>query len=216
MGISMSVTILPLLPSTSPILPTLPPALPPEPVMRLSVEQFHLMIDAGLFANDDGVELLEGWLMPKMPKKPEHPDAVENLREAFSGLLPPGWFIRCQDPITTEESEPEPDVAVIRGKRSDYRGRHPRSKDAGLVVEVSDTTLARDRGVKKRIYARAAIPIYWIVNLQDRCIEVYTDPTGPAEQPDYQQPRVYGENEFVPVVLDGQVIGQVEVKQLLL
>jgi Uma2 family endonuclease len=196
-------------------MPHLLPALPPEPVMRLSVEQYHVMIDAGSFANDEQVELLEGWLIPKMPKKPEHPDAVEDLRETLGDLLPSGWYIRCQDPITTEESEPEPDIGVIRGKRSDYRGRHPRSADAGLVIEVSDTTLARDRGMKKRIYARAAIPFYWILNLLDRCIEVYSDPTGPADVPDYRQHQVYLEKESVAIILDGQQIGQLEVKAVL-
>ena len=84
-----------------------------------------------------------------------------------------------------------------------------------MLLETSYSSLSRDRGLKRRIYARAKIPIYWIVNIPDRCIEVYTDPTGPDENPDYQPPRIYGENDRVPVVLDGKGIGQLEVKSIL-
>jgi hypothetical protein len=196
-------------------MPLLPPALPPEPVNRISVEQYHLMINAGVFANDESIELLEGWLVPKMSKKPAHRIATRKTSQALQRTLPPGWHIQNQDPITTIDSEPEPDVGVVRGADDDYADRHPSAGDVGMVVEVSDSTLTRDRGIKKRIYARANIPVYWIVNIPDHCIEVYTDPTGPAENPDYQSPRIYGENDRVPVVLDGTEVGQVEVKSIL-
>jgi hypothetical protein len=82
-------------------------------------------------------------------------------------------------------------------------------------VEVADTSLAQDRGNKKRLYARAAIPIYWIVNLLERQVEVYADPTGPAEEPDYRQQQVYREGDTVPVVLDGEEVGSLAVRELL-
>src|SRR5207253_2718120 len=112
--------------------------------------------------------------------------------DALAPLLPAGWHIISQEPITTADSEPEPDIGAIRGKRRDYVESHPRPKDVGMIVEVADATLARDRGVKKTIYARAGIPIYWIVNLIDRCVEIYSDPTGPAKKPDYRHKQIYG------------------------
>ena len=99
--------------------PPLAPPAPPEPIWRLSVEQYHEMIDAGILDEDDPVELLEGWLIPKMPKNPPHSFTTDLTREALAGLLPTGWYVRGQEPITTEDSEPESDVAVIRGDRRD-------------------------------------------------------------------------------------------------
>lgn len=183
--------------------------------MRITVAQYHSMLDAGVFANDEKVELLEGWLVPKISQKPAHPTALELLGDGLRDRLPSGWVIRVQAPITTGDSEPEPDIGVARGPRRAYVERHPTATDLGMIVEVSDTTLARDRGVKKRIYARASIPIYWIVNLSDRCIEVYTGPSGPTKNPDYAPPQIYGENDQTPIVLDGVEIGRLEVKSIL-
>jgi Uma2 family endonuclease len=185
------------------------PGPPPEPVVRISVDQYHLMIDSGVFADDEAVELLEGWLIPKMPKKPPHNLATGLVCDALQAILPPGWHIDCQGSFTT------PDVSVVRGNRRDYPDGHPEPKDVGLLVEVSDTTLARDRGTKKRIYARASIATYWIVNLVDRQVEVHTDPTGPAAEPDYRQKPIFKPGDSIPVFLDGKEIGKVDVNAIL-
>jgi Uma2 family endonuclease len=84
-----------------------------------------------------------------------------------------------------------------------------------LVVEVADASIRDDRGLKKRLYARAGIAVYWIANLVDRQIEVYTDPTGPVDDPDYRQRHVYGPAVAIPVVLDGTAVGSVHVQELL-
>ena len=120
-------------------------SLPTMPIWRLSVEQYHRMIRFGILTDDDPVELLEGWLITKMPKNPPHRLSTQLTREAIARLLPPGWYVDAQEPITTEDSEPEPDVVVVRGERHDYRDHHPREHDVALVVEVADTTLQRDR-----------------------------------------------------------------------
>ena len=120
-----------------------------------------------------------------------------------------------QEPVTTMDSEPEPDVSVIRGVRGDYVDRHPGPEAVGLLVEVADTSLPPDRGWKKRIYAAARIPVYWIVKLPDRVVEVFTAPSGPAERPDYQTRHVCVTGEEVPVVLDGQEVGRIAVNDLL-
>ncbi len=185
------------------------------PAALTSVEQYHAMIQAGAFAKNESVELLEGRLVPKMPKNPPHTISTRRTLRLISEILPPQWEADSQEPITTDDSEPEPDVSVVRAGARDHLGRHPIPTEIGKVVEVSDTTLVRDRGVKKVVYARAAIAIYWIINLVDRCIEVYTDPTGPMEKPDYRTCRIYVENETIPVTLDGVELGTLEARQLL-
>lgn len=189
--------------------------MPEPPIRRLSVDQYHQMLDAGILEDGDPIELLEGWLVEKMTKHPPHRVATRLTRGALEGAVPSGWYVDTQEPITTVDSEPEPDVSVIRGEPRKYVKRHPRPKDVGLLVEVADDSLARDRGVKKRLYARARIPFYWIVNLIDRQVEVYSKPSGPADKPDYRQRQVYGADDEVPVILDGQEIGRIAVRDLL-
>ena len=104
---------------------------------------------------------------------------------------------------------------VIRGDPDDYPDLHPGPDEVALVVEVADSTLRRDRSTKKRIYARAGIPVYWIANLIESRFEVYTDPTGPADQPDYRQRQEYGPDDEIPVVLDGVEVGRLLVRDLL-
>jgi hypothetical protein len=188
---------------------------PTDFIWRLSVDQYHEMIRAGILTDDDPVELLEGWLVYKMPKNPPHRIATRLTRASLERIIVAGWYVESQEPITTEDSEPEPDVGVVRGDTRQYMDRHPGPQDLALVVEVSEATLQRDRGWKKRLYAQANIPVYWIVNLIDRQVEVYTDPTGPAEQPDYRQRQIYQATDAVPVVIDGREIGRIAVCELL-
>lgn len=117
--------------------------------------------------------------------------------------------------MTTRDSEPEPDVYVVRGELGDYDNRHPGPADTPLVVEVADSTLARDRGLKQRIYARAGVPVYWIVNLVERAIEVHAKPASTAKSPKYRQRQVFAANDDVPVVLDGELVGTLRVADIL-
>jgi Uma2 family endonuclease len=188
---------------------------PPEPPVRITVGQYHTMIDAGVFAEDEAVELLEGWLFHKMAKKSTHSVSTRATRKKLEELVPPGWDVDSQEPITTLDSEPEPDVSVFRAEVRETKKRHPLPKEVGLVVEVSEGTLARDRGIKKRIYARARIPVYWIVNLVDQQIEVYTDPTGSAKRPTYRNDRIYKPGDSIPLFLDGKEIAKIDVNDIL-
>jgi len=194
---------------------TLPPGPPPEPIARITVAQYHRMIDAGVWTDDDAIELLEGWLVPKMPKKSPHRVATWLLRDALAKLLPAGWFVESQEPLTTPDSELEPDIYVAKGKCRDYCDRHPGPKDVPLVVEVADATVARDRGIKKRLYARARIAVYWIVNLKARQIEVYTDPTGPGKAPDYRSSAIVDADESIAVMLGSTRVGKIQVSDIL-
>jgi Uma2 family endonuclease len=184
-------------------------------VWRLSVDQYHAMIGANILTEDDPVELLEGVLVQKMPKNTARVLAKRLLVEALRQILPRGWFVNDQDPVTTADSEPEPDTAVFRGSPRDYSTQHPGPADAAIVAEVADSSLRRDRGQKKRLYARARVREYWIVNLIDRQIEVYTDPTGPGRMPDYRQRHDYSPTDKISVVIDGREIGRLTVADLL-
>ncbi|BAU14560.1 hypothetical protein LEP3755_51090 [Leptolyngbya sp. NIES-3755] len=167
------------------------------------------MIQLGILTDDDPVELLEGWLVYKMPKNPPHRITTKLTRDALDQILPPGWYVDTQEPITLSDSEPEPDVVIVRGTTQDYLDRHPTAQDIALVIEVADSTLDRDRTSKKRLYARAGIPIYWIINLVDRSIEIYTQP----ENEDYQQQTTV--TEGIEVVLEGSTIAQIPLQNLL-
>lgn len=104
---------------------------------------------------------------------------------------------------------------IVRGETRDYRDRHPGPEDVALIVEVADSTLERDRGVKRIVYARAGIPVYWIIKVLERVLEVYCDPSGPGEDTDYRRRRDYGVSDLVPVVIDGREVGRVAVRDLL-
>jgi Uma2 family endonuclease len=188
---------------------------PNDPIYRLSVAQYHDMIQSGILTDDDPVELLEGWLVTKIPKNPRHSLATQLTRDALAEIIPQGWHINVQEPVTTEDSEPEPDVLVVRGNRRDYIERYPYPADIALVVEVADATLQRDRTLKLRLYASAGITMYWILNLQDEQLEVYTEPTGEGEQVTYARRSIYKTSDSVPVVLDGQEVGRLAVQSLM-
>ena len=201
----------------TPSAPTIGPAymIPPFPVRRFTVDEYHRLIQAAILTEDDPVELLEGWITPKMPRNPPHDCCLDQTDEAIRKRLPGGWRVRVQSAITTPDSEPEPDLVVVPGPASRDRARHPGPGEVELVVEVADSSLSHDRNEKGRLYARARLPVYWIVNLVDSWVEVYTDPTGPAAVPSYRQHQDYGLNDSVPLVVAGQAVGPVPVAEML-
>ncbi|SRR5579883_1371207 len=204
------------LPPTPLAAPPLPPAIPPLPVRRFTVDEYHQMIQAGILGEDDDVELLEGWIVPKMPRNPPHDTMISIVMDdILTPRLPGGYHCRGQSAITTADSEPEPDIAVVRGPKRDYLARHPGPADMALVVEVSDSSLSRDRTHKARIFARASVPVYWIINLVDRQVEVFTDPTGPDPAPAYRARQVYRAGDLVPFVVDGRELGPIPAQDLL-
>ena len=191
------------------------PPPPPGPQRPFTVNEYHRMIQSGVLTEDDPVELLEGWVVFKMPRDPIHDATVDRTAEALLTRVGAGWRVRVQSAITTGDSEPEPDVAVAPGPASRYDARHPGPGDLILVAEIAGSSLDRDRDEKGRIYARAAIPVYWIVNLVDRRVEVYTDPSGPTATPLYRGRAVYGLNGSVPLNIPGQPPAAVPVRELL-
>ena len=191
------------------------PAMPPEPVRRLSVEQYHAMIQNGILDEEDRLELLEGWLVDKMTKNPQHSVSTRRARNQLESAVSTGWYVDVQEPLTTDDSEPEPDVAVVRKSAVDSSQRHPGPDDVGLVVEVAGSSLARDRGQKKRVYATAGIPAYWIINLIDDQLEAFSDPTREGDRATYCTCNILQRGDEVAVVLDGQEVGRIAVAELL-
>lgn len=160
---------------------------PPEragPSRRLwSREEFHRAGEAGLFGPEERLELIGGEIVQKMtPQKTPHATAVSLGEAALRHLFPQGYYVRSQLPLALSAiSEPEPDLAVVEGAIRDYEHEHPAF--AVLIVEVADTTLTFDRTTKAGLYASAAIPEYWIVNLQDRVLECHREPGPMPDQP---------------------------------
>lgn len=148
------------------------PLAPPLPLRRFSVAQYHQLGELGVLTPEDRVELLEGWIVEKMNQRPIHGFIIRFLSEWLQSRLPAGFILQCQLPITTQRSEPEPDVAIVTGVQEDFRESHPKGLDCRLVIEVADTSVEKDRA-KAAIYQSAGVEEYWIVNIGAQCIEQY-------------------------------------------
>lgn len=144
-----------------------------RPWSRLEYER---LIEVGFFRPGEAVELLGGQLFVAEPQGSAHFAAIRAVEEALRAAFGRGWDVRAQGPLALDDvSEPEPDVAVVRGSFRDYVASHPSRPE--LVVEVSESSLAFDRAEKGGLYARAGVADYWIVNLIDRVLEIRRDPT---------------------------------------
>ena len=187
---------------------------PPFPIRRFTVQEYHRLGDAGVLTEEDRVELLNGWITPKMMRSPKHDATVGLVESALRERVPHGWHVRNQSAITTKDSEPEPDLAVVRGSVRDYVDEHPAPNDVALVIEVAETSLARDRA-KCQIYAEARIEDYWIVNLVDSQIEVYSRPSISGHEAKYGQLMRCDVHTTIPLVVEGQIVAQLPVDDLM-
>jgi len=146
-----------------------------------SREEYERLIAEGMFHPEERLELIEGEILQMSPQGSAHATAVTLVEQALRKVFGSHYVIRVQMPIAIDpDSEPEPDLAVVQGTPRTYRDEHPHT--AELVVEVADTTLSYDRSRKATLYARAGIQEYWILNLIDRTIEVYRNPTTNTSQ----------------------------------
>ena len=184
---------------------------------RVTLEQYHQLGEADILTDRDRVELFGGWLVTRMTMYPPHRISTRSTRVALERVVPPGWYVDQNAAVTmpVSGSEPEPDVQVVRGDSKDFSDRHPGPQDIALLVEVSDSSLSEDRGFQKRLYATDRVPIYWIVNLRNMRVEVYTEPSGPTGTPDYGKRADYTMDEAVPLVIDGVEIARILVSELL-
>ena len=183
----------------------------PAWLYRMTVDEYERIVAAGVL-DDTRVELIDGYLLAKTPRSPEHYWTVATLRKALETRLPSGWTDRQGDPVRIPlHDEPEPDIAIVRGSNDGYKLRHPTADEVTFLVEVSESSLALDRGLKLSAYAKGGIPVYWIVNLVDRQVEVYTNP-GPEG---YHSLQVHFAGSVVPVVIDGQALAPIAVDDIL-
>jgi Uma2 family endonuclease len=179
------------------------------PLYRFTVHEYERI--AGVL-DDPRVELIDGYVVKKMGKKPPHIWSVGRILKALEFLPASLWTCRKEDPVRIPDfDEPEPDIAVIRGPEEEFQERIPEARDVALLVEVAESTLERDRGIKLTAYARGGIPTYWIVDLIERQIEVYTGPSSSG----YGSRTDFVAGDLVPVVLDGIEVGRISVASIL-
>ncbi|KAB8332666.1 Uma2 family endonuclease [Scytonema tolypothrichoides VB-61278] len=144
---------------------------------RFTIEEYHRLIEIGFLTETDKIELIRGEFIQKTPKGTPHIFCTTRLYRQLNRLLGDQAVIRGQDPIIlSNQSEPEPDVVIARGTDEDYLPHHPYPEDILLVIEISDSTLTYDQTTKLILYAEAGISDYWIVNLQARQLERYSQP----------------------------------------
>lgn len=167
-------------------------------VRRWTRAEVYRLLELGILNDEreEHLELLDGLLVNKVrPMTPRHAATVGMTRQTLEAALPLGVCVWTVCPLAIDDfNEPEPDVLVVVGGIKDYTAEHPRPADTRLLVEVADDTLDFDRGVKARAYARAGVADFWIVNIVDRQLEIYRDPT-----PDdvYQDVQIYEPKDTV-------------------
>jgi hypothetical protein len=180
---------------------------------RFTADQCLRMSAAGIVSADEAFTLAEEGVIPDLPRSPAHDSAIDRLDDAIRPLVPPGWRIRIRSAVRLPGGEPEPDVALVMGPAGRYDAHHPRPDEIAVVIEVADTTLPYDRTLKMRAYAQAQIPVYWIVNLEERQIEVYASPATAALT--YASTAVYRPGDQVPFVVRGAQVGTIAVTDVL-
>jgi Uma2 family endonuclease len=148
-----------------------------------TVDEYHRMAQAGIFAEDDRVELIDGEIVQMAPIGNRHAACVRRLNRLFSRLVGEQAIVDVQNPVRVgEQSEPQPDVVLLRPRPDLYGGFHPGVEDVLLIVEVAETSADYDRGVKVPLYARFGIPEVWLVDLGGDAMEVYRTPSAEGYQ----------------------------------
>ncbi len=166
------------------------------PLARITTEQFHAMIQAGIYTEDDKIELIDGLLFKKMSIGSPYAALVNSLNFALVRRLGGRAIVAVQNPVAINEySEPEPDISLLKLRPDFYRAAHPGPDDVLLVVEVADTSLVSDLNAKMPLYAAAGVPEAWLVNLNESTITVFTGPDGAA----YQEAKLFKGDDAVPV-----------------
>jgi Uma2 family endonuclease len=191
-------------------MPTTPPQGFPG-LYRLTVAQYDQMIRDGTIGENEPVQLIEGLLVTKMGRNRPHIVAAKTGFAALTRIVPAGWHVAKEDPIAVSNwSKPEPDLAVVQGGAKDYLHRDVAAANVALVVEIAETTLAADRSEMSKVYASAGVPVYWVVNLVDRQVEVYTTPGADG----YKSRQDFTLGQDVPVSIAGREAGRIPVAEI--
>jgi Uma2 family endonuclease len=146
------------------------------PTTRITVDEYEKMIESGILTKRDRVVLIRGEIVPKMSIGTPHTACVKRLNDFLGSKKCDRFLLGVQDPIRLPDSEPEPDLSLVRRRDDFYKSGHPRPDDIFLVIEVADSSLDDDREVMRPLYAESGIKEYWIVNLPEQCLEVHRQP----------------------------------------
>ena len=154
----------------------------------ITVAEYDRMIEAGIYTENDRIELLNGEIIELIPKGPKHVYFNEKIADILKEKLGKTADVRSQNPIILDDfSEPEPDIVLAIPPRENYLENHPTSSDILLVMEISDTTLTYDREAKAKAYSRNGIQQYIVLNVQDNSLEDYRQPAADG----YQSKQTY-------------------------
>ena len=181
----------------------------------MTVDEYCQGLVQGEFGAAGSVELLEGHVVAKARRSLRHDGAVEKIREVLAKILPGGWHLQVAQAIVTPDSQPEPDVAIVADALDSRTSRPPRGEEIALIVEAADASLALDRRLKGRVYARAGILNYWVLNLIDSQLEVYSNPSGPVQMPGFQEHRIYRGDDKLSLVIGLDDLGMVRVADMI-
>lgn len=144
---------------------------------RFTITEYNHLTELGFFGEDDRVELIRGELIYMIAKGTAHSTFNRRLIRELSNLLSKRATLQSQDPVViSTDSEPEPDIAILKNRDDDYLSSHPCPEDILLLIEIADSSLKYDQEVKLPLYAEAGILDYWIFNLNDNCLEHYREP----------------------------------------
>jgi Uma2 family endonuclease len=179
---------------------------PPAPVKRWTVDEYHKLLDCGFFAENEAFELIDGWIIPKCKRSPWHCAVQNYLLDQFVDCLPDGYVEYMGCSITMSASEPEADLAIVRGPmRYD---RHSFPEEVLVAIEVCEqNTVARDYDLKMNLYAREGIREYWIVDHASQEVKIFTRPVRVGDTAaKYESCEVFPKGKTVPLVLDGKHI----------
>lgn len=184
---------------------------------RITVEVYEPIVASGAFGDKSSIFLWKGQLVEKIPeltKGRPHVYAVNRLDKLLGALLPTGYFVEQDRPMALRDfSVTEPDLKVVRGAEKDYLRRSPAATECPLVIEVSDSSSKFDTGEVLREYADGLVSVYWVVNLNECQIEVYSEPNPSGVT--YNRRDVFGTNDSVPLILDGRGVGRLPVSEVL-
>ncbi len=194
----------------------LPAAISAGPVRRFTIAEYEQLVEQGMVGERDPYQLLNGEIRLKMPVNDPHTSTALKLERRFYRLLPDEVLVWIEKPVSfpTSNSQPQPDIALVLGPETRYDAGQPSAADVLLIVEVADSSLASDRGEMLTIYAGGKVPVYWIVNVREGIVEVYTQPRG-GKRPTYRARTDYAAGQVVPVVLGGKQVGAIAVSDIL-
>ena len=181
----------------------------------LGVDEYRQKAALGELGESSPEELLEGNLVRKERQSLRHEASLDALQQLFKVMLPEAMHARIQQPLDLGDSRPEPDIAIVINTLDNYATRHPTGKEVSMVVEVADASIVKDRRLKPRIYARAGILTYWLLNVMDSQLEVFTNPSGPVQMPGYQEHRTYRVEDRISLAIGLNDLGTIRVRELI-